>query len=168
MFAIEAHDTEPDILCMAKGIASGFPFAALGTRRTHDNNWRPGSHGGSSNGTPIGCAAALATMEVLTEPGFLDNVMARGTQLIDALRDLQQLDDALLHVRGRGLMVAVEFDSAERASAVVEHCLVENNVILMTAGTRKRTIRWMPPLIVTSEDISEAVSAFAAAIRATS
>ena len=168
MFAIEAHDTEPDILCMAKGIASGFPFAALGTRRTHDNNWRPGSHGGSSNGTPIGCAAALATMEVLTEPGFLDNVMARGTQLIDALRDLQQLDDALLHVRGRGLMVAVEFDSAERASAVVEHCLVENNVILMTAGTRKRTIRWMPPLIVTSEDISEAVSAFSAAIRATS
>jgi 4-aminobutyrate aminotransferase-like enzyme len=107
-------------------------------------------------------------MEVLTEPGFLDNVMARGTQLIDALRDLQQLDDALLHVRGRGLMVAVEFDSAERASAVVEHCLVENNVILMTAGTRKRTIRWMPPLIVTSEDISEAVSAFSAAIRATS
>ena len=168
MFAIEAHDTKPDILCMAKGIASGFPFAALGTRRTHDNNWRPGSHGGSSNGTPIGCAAALATMEVLTEPGFLDNVMARGTQLIDALRDLQQLDDALLHVRGRGLMVAVEFDSAERASAVVEHCLAQNNVILMTAGTRKRTIRWMPPLIVTSEDISEAVSAFAAAIRATS
>jgi len=168
MFAIEAHNVEPDIMCMAKGIASGFPFAALGTRRVHDDKWKTGSHGGSSNGTPIGCAAALATIDVLTEPGFLDNVRARGTQLIDALRDLQQLDDALLHVRGRGLMVAVEFDSAERASAIVEHCLAESRVILMTAGTRKRTIRWMPPLVVTADEISEAVDAFSAAIRATS
>ncbi len=167
MFAIEAHDVEPDIICMAKGIASGFPFAALGTRRAHDDKWRTGSHGGSSNGTPIGCAAALATIDVLTEPGFLDNVRARGDQLIDALRDLQQLDDALLHVRGRGLMVAVEFDSAARAAAIVEHCLRESGVILMTAGTRKRTIRWMPPLIVNAAEISEAIDAFAAAIRAT-
>ena len=167
MFAIEAHDVDPDIICMAKGIASGFPFAALGTRRVHDDKWRTGSHGGSSNGTPIGCAAALATIDVLTEPGFLDNVRARGTQLIDALRDLQQLDDSLLHVRGRGLMVAVEFDSADRAAAIVEHCLDQNHVILMTAGTRKRTVRWMPPLIVTADEISEAVDAFSAAIRAT-
>ncbi len=168
MFAIEAYDVEPDVICMAKGIASGFPFAALGTRRVHDDKWRPGSHGGSSNGTPIGCAAALATIDVLTEPGFLDNVAARGTQLIDALRDLQQLDGSLLHVRGRGLMVATEFDSAPRAAAIVEHCLTHNKVILMTAGTRQRTIRWMPPLIVTADEISEAVVAFAAAIRATS
>lgn len=167
MFAIEAHDVEPDAICMAKGIASGFPFAALGTRRVHDDKWRTGSHGGSSNGTPIGCAAALATIDVLTEPGFLDNVRARGNQLMDSLRDLQQLDDALLHVRGRGLMVAVEFDSADRAAAIVEHCLHESHVILMSAGTRKRTIRWMPPLIVTADEISEAVDAFAAAIRAT-
>jgi 4-aminobutyrate aminotransferase len=167
MFAIEEHDIEPDIICMSKGMASGFPFAALGTRRVHDDKWTPGSHGGSSNGTPLGCAAALATFDVLTEPGFLDNVSERGTQLTDALRDFQQLDDSLLHVRGRGLMVACEFDSAERAKAIVEHCLTESKVILMTAGTRKRTIRWMPPLIVTSDEIIEATTAFAAAIRAT-
>jgi 4-aminobutyrate aminotransferase-like enzyme len=65
-------------------------------------------------------------------------------------------------------MVACEFDSAERASAIVEHCLAEGKVILMTAGTRKRTIRWMPPLTVTSDEIQEATTAFAAAIRATS
>ena len=74
----------------------------------------------------------------------------------------------LLHVRGRGLMVATEFESADRAAAIVEHCLVENHVILMLAGTRKRTIRWMPPLIVTADEITEATDAFAAAIRATS
>lgn len=167
MFAIEALDVEPDILCMAKGIASGFPFAALGTRRALDEKWRTGSHSGSSNGNPLGCAAALATIEVLTEPGFLDNVRSRGEQLIDTLRDFQQLDEAMLHVRGRGLMVATEFDTPERAEAIVEHCLTEHQLILMTAGTRKRTIRWIPPLIVTADEISEALSAFSAAIRAT-
>ena len=168
MFAIEAHDVEPDMLCMAKGIASGFPFAALGMRRSIDDSWRVGSQGGSSNGNPIGCAAALATIEVITAPGFLDHVQARGNQLIDALREMQQLDSSLRYVRGRGLMVATEFDSPERAGAVVEHCLRESRLILMSAGTRNRTIRWMPPLVVTSAEISEAVRAFESAIRATS
>ncbi|MEM9038614.1 MAG: aspartate aminotransferase family protein [Actinomycetota bacterium] len=167
MFAVEKLGIEPDVLCMAKGIASGFPFAAFGTRRELDQRWRTGSHSGSSNGNPIGCAAALATIEVLTEPGFLDNVQARGTQLLDGLRDLQQLDQALLHVRGRGLMVATEFDTAERAVAVVEHCRAEHRLLLMTAGTRNRTIRWSPPLIVTSDEIATALKAFADAIRAT-
>jgi 4-aminobutyrate aminotransferase len=167
MFAIEEHGVEPDMLCMAKGIASGFPFAALGMRRSIDDAWRVGSHGGSSNGNPIGCAAALATIDVLTSPGFLDNVKARGEQLIDALRDMQQLDPALRYVRGRGLMVATEFDSADRAAAVVECCLREHRVVLMTAGTRNRTIRWMPPLVVTAPEITEAVRAFESAIRST-
>ncbi len=168
MFAVEAHDVEPDMLCMAKGIASGFPFAALGMRRSIDDSWRVGSQGGSSNGNPIGCAAALATIDVITAPGFLDNVRARGDQLIDALREMQQLDASLRYVRGRGLMVATEFDSPDRATAVVEHCLRESHLILMSAGTRNRTIRWMPPLVVTSAEISEAVQAFESALRATS
>ena len=168
MFAVEALDVEPDMMILAKGIASGFPFAALGMRRSIDDAWRAGSQGGSSNGNPIGCAAALATIDVLTAPGFLDNVHARGTQLIDALREMQQLDEELRYVRGRGLMVATEFDSPERAEAVVQHCLRESHVILMLAGTRNRTIKWMPPLVVTADEINEAVHAFASAIRATS
>lgn len=167
MFAAEAIGVVPDILCMAKGIASGFPFAALGTRRELDDSWVTGSHSGSSNGNPIACAAALATIEVLQEPGFLDNVKARGDQLSDALRDLQQLDPSLVHVRGRGLMVATEFDSAKRAQAIVDHCLRESKLILMTAGTVGKTIRWSPPLIVTAAEVDEAIAAFAAAIRAT-
>lgn len=167
MFAIEAHDVEPDMLCMAKGIASGFPFAALGMRNSIDASWRVGSQGGSASGNPIGCAAALATIDVLTAPGFLDNVHARGNQLIDELREMQQLDQALMYVRGRGLMVATEFDTPERAEAVVAHCLREHRLILMLAGTRNRTIRWMPPLVVTSDEVNEATRAFAAAIRAT-
>jgi 4-aminobutyrate aminotransferase len=69
-------------------------------------------------------------------------------------------------VRGRGLMVATEFDTAERADAIIEQCLRQSRLILMKAGTRNRTIRWMPPLIVTSDEVNEAVSAFESAIRA--
>ena len=80
---------------------------------------------------------------------------------------MQQLDSALMYVRGRGLMVATEFETPERAEAVVEHCLRQSRVILMMGGTRNRTIRWMPPLVVTSDEVNEATQAFAAAIRAT-
>ena len=124
-------------------------------------------HLSTYGGNPIGCAAALATIAILTEPGFLEAVEARGIQLIDGLRDLQQLDTALRHVRGRGLMVATEFDSAERTAAVVEHCLEQHHLILMPAGTCRRTIRWMPPLVVSAAEVSEALSAFSSAIRAT-
>ena len=83
MFAVDHFGIEPDVICMAKGIASGFPFAALGTRRELDDQWPTGSHGGTYGGNPIGCAAALATIEVMTAPGFLDNVRQRGDQLSD-------------------------------------------------------------------------------------
>ena len=89
MFAIEHYDVSPDIVCMAKGIASGFPFSALGTRRELDDRWPTGSHGGTYGGNPIGCAAALATIDVLTADGFLDHVNERGAQLADGLRALQ-------------------------------------------------------------------------------
>ena len=78
---------------MAKGIASGFPFAALGTRRELDDQWPTGSHGGTYGGNPLGCAAALATIEVMSEPGFLDNVRTRGSQL----RDVQPLQAITPH-----------------------------------------------------------------------
>ena len=148
MFAVEHYDIEPDIICMAKGIASGFPFAALGTRRELDDQWPKGSHGGTYGGNPIGCAAALATIEVMSEPGFMDNVHARGSQLRGAL---QRAQGALsrdppgpwagsdgCQLRGR-----------RRVPALLEHCLREGRLILMSAGTYGRTIRWMPPLIVT-------------------
>ena len=89
-FAVEHYDVEPDILCMAKGIASGFPFSALGTRRELDDQWPKGSHGGTYGGNPMGCAAALATIEVMSEPGFMENVRARGEQLSAALTGLDE------------------------------------------------------------------------------
>ena len=167
MFAVEHYDIEPDIICMAKGIASGFPFSALGTRRDIDDRWPKGSHGGTYGGNPIGCAAALATIELMQEPGFLDNVVARGAQLTAGLKELQSEHPGLVQVRGPGLMVGTEFDDPARVSALLQHCLDEGHLILMNAGTYGRCLRWMPPLVVNEHEIDLALAAFGAALKAT-
>lgn len=167
MFAVEHYGVEPDVICMAKGIASGFPFAALGTRRELDDRWPTGSHGGTYAGNAIGCAAALATIEVLREPGFLDNVLARGEQLQAGIRELQREHDVIAQVRGLGLMVGTEFHDPARVAAVQQHCLREGRLILMNAGTYGACLRWMPPLVVTEHEIDLALAAFGAALKAT-
>jgi 4-aminobutyrate aminotransferase len=168
MFAVEHYGIEPDVICMAKGIASGFPFAALGTRRELDEQWPTGSHGGTYGGNAMGCAAALATIELMQEPGFLENVVARGEQLRGGLRELQQEHPSILQVRGLGLMVGVEFDDPARVAAVIKHSLDEGHLILMNAGTYGRSLRWMPPLVVNEREIDLALAAFGAALKATS
>ncbi len=166
-FAVEHYDVEPDIICMAKGIASGFPFSALGTRRELDDQWPKGSHGGTYGGNPMGCAAALATIEVMSEPGFMDNVRARGDQLSAALTGLMSAHRGVIQVRGPGLMVGTVFDDPGRVPPVIEHCLTEGHLILMNAGTYGNVIRWMPPLVVTAAEIDEGVQAFGNALKAT-
>ncbi len=152
---------------MAKGIASGFPFSALGTRRELDDLWPKGSHGGTYGGNPLGCAAALATIEVMSEPGFMDNVRARGEQLSNALRGLAESFPSLVQVRGPGLMVGTVFDDPARVPRLLEHCLNEGHLILMNAGTYGNVVRWMPPLVVTAAEIDEGVQAFTNALKAT-
>ena len=165
-FAVDQFEIEPDIICMAKGIASGFPFAALGTRRELDDQWPRGSHGGTYGGNPLGCAAALATIEVMSEPGFLDNVRTRGSQLRDALSELKERHPVLRQVRGPGLMVGSSFEDPTVVPAVLEHCRREGRVILMNAGTDGDIVRWMPPLVVSAAEIDEAVGAFSHALKA--
>ena len=143
------------------------PVRRFGTRRELDDRWPRGSHGGTYGGNPIGCAAALATIDVLTAPEFLDNVNARGTQLLDGLRSVQADDAGLRQVRGVGLMVATVFDDPARVVAIMQHCLHEGRLILMSAGTDETVLRWMPPLVVTAAEIDEALQAFAAAVKAT-
>ncbi|PIE31661.1 MAG: aspartate aminotransferase family protein [Ilumatobacter coccineus] len=166
-FALDHYDLDPDILVMGKGIASGFPFAAIGTRQELDEQWPVGSHGGTYGGNPIGCAAALATIEVMSDPGFMKNVNARGVQLRDRLSELKEHHPGLRQVRGPGLMVATSFRWVDRAAAVIDHCRDHGNLILMSAGTNGHVVRWMPPLVVTAEEIDEAVNVFSAALRAT-
>jgi 4-aminobutyrate aminotransferase len=167
MFAVEHYGIEPDIICMAKGIASGFPFAALGTRRELDDKWPTGSHGGTYGGNAMGCAAALATIDIMQQPGFLENVVARGQQLQDGIRALQSAHPVITQVRGLGLMVGTEFSDAGRVAAITRHCLEQGRLILMNAGTYGTTLRWMPPLVVNEREVDLGLAAFGAALEAT-
>jgi 4-aminobutyrate aminotransferase-like enzyme len=133
-----------------------------------------GSHGGTYGGNPIGCAAALATLDVITEDGFLAAVAARGRRLAAGLAEATAGDPGVAEVRSLGLMVAVEFrlpgtaipDTA-RVSALLGHCLNDGHLILMSAGTYSQAIRFMPPLVVSEAEIDEALRVFEKALEAT-
>ena len=168
MFAVDHHGIDPDIICMAKGIASGFPFAALGASAELMAKWPTGSHGGTYGGNAIGCAAALATIEVMTAEGFMDNVNARGEQLRTGLQQFRSdAGNGIVDVRGLGLMNGVQFADPARVSAVAKHCLEESHLILMNAGTYGTTLRLMPPLVVTADEVDTALAAIGAALKAT-
>jgi 4-aminobutyrate aminotransferase len=166
MFAVDHYAFEPDILIMAKGIASGMPFAAIGARGDLMAKWIPGSHGGTYGGNPIACAASIATIEVLTADGFLANVNARATQLVNELHRMRTDHPSIIDVRGLGLMVGVEFDSPSRVAAIVAAART-NGLLLMNAGTYGGVIRFMPPLVVTEAEMAEAIAIFEKALIAT-
>lgn len=174
MFAVERSGIEPDILIMAKGIASGFPISAIGSSAAFMASWPPGSHGGTYGGNPIGCAAALATIGILTADGFLDGVVERGDQLRAGLSKLAVDHPVIADVRGTGLMVAAEFrepttgePASARTAAIVAHCRDASNLLLMNAGTYGNVIRFMAPLVVNAEEIDLALAAVGAAVEAT-
>jgi len=107
MFAMEHFGVDPDIIALAKGIASGMPLGAL-IAQAEIMNWEAGSHASTFGGNPISCQSALATIELL-EQGLIDNAAAQGEYLIAGLRKLQQSFECMGDVRGKGLMVGVEF-----------------------------------------------------------
>jgi 4-aminobutyrate aminotransferase len=173
MFAIEASGVRPDVVVMAKGIASGFPISAIGSSAELMGRWPIGSHGGTYGGNPIGCAAALATIDVLTTDGFMADVRARGDQLRAGLRAHLDAHRVRADVRGPGLMVGCELltthgePDAARVAAIAAHCRHEGRLLLMNAGTAGNVLRWMPPLVVTEAEIDRGLDAFGAALAAT-
>ena len=170
-FASEHFDLEPDVLITAKGIASGMPLSALMTRKDLMAKWIAGSHGGTYGGNAVSCAAAVATIRVIKEEKILENVNARGAQLMSGLRKLQSDFPAIGDVRGKGLMVATEFSTArgepgtETSKAVVKAAF-ERGLMLLTCGTYDNVIRWIPPLVVNEQEINEALKIFASALDA--
>jgi 4-aminobutyrate aminotransferase len=167
MFACERWGIEPDILCVAKGIASGMPLGAM-IARDEISTWTRGAHGSTYGGNPVACAAALATI-ALIEDGLMNNAAAVGSYLKEKLTDLQKSHSVIDHVRGLGLMLGVEFvrpdadgvPDPKRRDQVVLKCF-ENGLLLLGCG--ESTIRFCPPLIVTRDEIDRAVTIFDAAI----
>src|SRR5689334_24578259 len=118
LLAVEHWGVNPDIICLAKGIASGLPLGAF-VARAEQMSWPPGSHGSTFGGNPVACAAGLATLDLL-EDGLMENAAKVGAQLQDGLREIASSHGIVTDVRGLGLMLALEFKSPEQAGQLVQ------------------------------------------------
>jgi 4-aminobutyrate aminotransferase len=168
-FAYEHASIEPDIIVMAKGMGSGLPISGIASRRELMAKWKPGSHGGTyGGGSAIASAAALATIQTIEEEKLVENAAKRGEQLRDGLSELQSNFPVIGDVRGLGLMVATEFSKdgqpANNTAKAIQQACLARNLLLLTCGTYENIIRWIPPLIVTEEQIEDAVGIFAKAL----
>ena len=152
MFAIEHFGVEPDMVAVAKGVASGLPLGVT-TARAEVMAWPPGSHASTFGGNPVSCAAALATIKLLRD-SLMRNASEVGAFMFDRLKELQQKHPIIGDVRGRGLMIGVELVrdrvTKERATTerdqVVEACFRRGLLVL---GAGKNAIRLSPPLVLT-------------------
>ena len=160
-WAVEHWGVEPDIVCAAKGIASGMPMGAV-IARASVMDWPSGSHGNTYGGNPVACAAALATIDVLENGGLL-NASQQGDFLLAQLEGMAARHPSIGHVRGKGLMIGVEFvqDKATRQPArelrdrVVELAL-QHGLLLLGCGTS--VIRIAPPLVITRAEVEEGLA----------
>ncbi len=168
-FAQEHFDLVPDIVTVAKGIGSGMPLSGVFSRLELMQKWIPGSHGGTYGGNAVACAAAVATIQAIKEESLLENARVRGEQLVSGLRHLQEEFPAIGDVRGLGVMIGTEFRTAERkpdkaTAKAVAHACLERKLMLLTCGPWDNTIRWIPPLVVTPEQINEGLRIFRSAL----
>jgi len=163
MFAIEFSGVEPDMIAIAKGIASGMPLG-VAVARAGVMEWPPGTHASTFGGNPVSCAAALATIALL-RGGIVKNAAEVGAHLMAGLKGLAEKHPLIGDVRGRGLMIGVELvrdrTTKERASderdAVVSAAFARGLLIL---GAGKNAVRFSPPLVLTREQADAAVRIF--------
>ncbi|MGD2145352.1 MAG: acetyl ornithine aminotransferase family protein [Anaerolineae bacterium] len=151
----------PDIITVAKGIASGMPLGAF-IAKADLMNWDKGAHGTTFGGNPVSCRAALETIALLQEE-LMENAADVGSYLLGRLEGLQEVCSDLVNIRGLGLMIGLEFQSGDRAQAVADSCY-RRGLIVLRCGDQ--SIRLAPPLVVTQEEADAALEILAAAIDA--
>jgi 4-aminobutyrate aminotransferase len=168
MFAVEHWNVTPDILCLAKALASGMPLSAtIATEAVM--SWPPGAHGSTFGGNPVSCAAALATLDVLEEEGLMENATLVGNHMLHHLRELAEESCLIGDVRGLGLMIGVELVKDKRSKAraenetnqVVNECF-KRGLIVLPCGPN--TIRFSPPLSLKEAEADIALDIFTEAL----
>jgi 4-aminobutyrate aminotransferase len=171
MFACEHFGLEPDIITIAKGIASGLPLGITASR-SEVMDWPPGAHASTFGGNPVSCAAALATIKVLTG-GVVENAATVGAYFMGKLTELMAQYPIIGDVRGRGLMIGVELvkdrTTKERAIAERNHVVQEmfkRGVLVLGAGPN--AVRFAPPLVITTAEADAIVGVFEEAIKVVS
>ncbi len=163
-WAIEHFGVQPDIVCSAKGLASGMPLGAV-IARASLMSWPPGAHGSTFGGNPVSCAAALATIELI-EQGYLHNAVEQGEYIKEALEEMRTHHPSLKHGRidGKGLMVGAELVLDEKRTPAkdlrnrVERVAIEHGLLILGAG--ENTVRFCPPLMIGRDDIHAGLERF--------
>ena len=170
-FATEWTDATPDIVIMAKGIASGLPLSGILAPRRLLDQLGPGAHGGTYGGNAVACAAALATLDVIDDEGLAERAHRLGDRMLGALRELVADHDSVAEVRGRGLMLAIEF--ADRPGLTPRPDLVKallaeamaKKLLLLSCGTHGQAVRIIPPLVTTDDEVDLALGIIGEALR---
>ncbi|MBU0705050.1 MAG: acetyl ornithine aminotransferase family protein, partial [Chloroflexi bacterium] len=155
MFAVEHFGVVPDIITVAKGIASGMPVGAF-IARSELMTWAKGAHGSTFGGNPVACAAALETIALLEEE-LMENAARVGAYLLDRLATLRNEHPIVAAVRGLGLMIGIEFQTGEQSVAVAKGCFRRGLIVL---GCGDKAIRLSPPLVVSREEVDVALQVF--------
>lgn len=172
-WACQHFDVNPDMMVTAKGVASGFPLSVVGaSREVMEKGW-PGSQGGTYGGNAVACAAALATMDVIEEEGLVENARVRGEHLRARLTELQQQYPEIGNISGMGLMIGtymVDGDGrpdGDRAARLLKQAERRGLLMIRCGAWGGQVVRWVPPLIVTADQIDWAVDQFEDALKAT-
>jgi 4-aminobutyrate aminotransferase len=170
-FAFEHFEIVPDIITAAKGIASGMPLSGVFTSTDIMMRLDVGSIGGTYGGNALACAAAVGTIRAMRDEKMLANAEERGIQLMTGLRKFQEEYPQIGDVRGKGLMIGTEFvgegGRADKAKPIVKeviHKAEEKGLLLLSCGTYDNTLRWIPPLNVTSDQINDGLKIFGEAL----
>src|SRR5579872_234774 len=163
MFASQALGVTPDVTLLAKGLGSGLPIGAIIAKESV-MSWGHGSHGSTFGGNPVGCAAALATLD-LVEGGLMANAAAMGSLLLAGFNELKKKHDLIGDVRGVGLMIGVEFVRDRSTKEPIVHLVHEIELAafkkgLLLLGCGRSTIRIAPPLVIDAEDVRIALRIF--------
>ena len=170
-FCQEHYGVKPDIMTIAKGIASGYPLGAVAAPKDLWDKCLPGSLGGTYGGNAVACAAGVATIDAMRDEGMLENATRQGDKLTTFFEDLQATYPCIGEVRGKGLMLAIECvqpgtkdAEAAKAKAFIAECS-QRKLILMGAGSLGNCVRFLPPLNISDADMDVAMGIFAAAAK---
>ena len=173
MWSFEHAGIVPDVVCMAKAIANGLPLSAIATSKALQLRWGKSAHGTTFGGNPVSCAAGIAVLETIRAERLVENSATRGAELMAGLRAIAANDPRIGDVRGLGLMIGVEFvrDPLTRepdgslCESVIQGC-ADAGLLLISCGVEHNVIRWIAPLNVTPEEITEALGVFGRVLRA--
>jgi 4-aminobutyrate aminotransferase len=173
MFAIEHYDVTPDIICLAKGIASGMPLGACTARADIADSYEPGDHLSTFGGNPVSCAAGIATLEVMLEQDLPRQSRVKGEYLMKRLRELQAKEPLIGEVRGKGLMIGAELveepknkTPAPAKATKIKELMRGKGILVGAGGVKGNVLRIQPPLVITEQQMDTLIDRLTESMKA--